>query len=121
MKLSIDQQESQTTVTVDEARLDAAIATAFKDRMRENIRAAPGLIVLDLQHVNFMDSSGLGAVISVLKSLPDDRRLHLTGLTANVQRVFRLTHMDKVFTIIPPLIAQDGEGSEPGRANREVP
>ncbi|MFD2843737.1 hypothetical protein [Paracoccus cavernae] len=35
MKLSISSQEDRQIVTIEEARLDAAIATAFKDRMRE--------------------------------------------------------------------------------------
>ena len=112
MKLSIDRQDQQVTATLGETRLDAAIATAFKDRLRDIIHEAPGLVVLDLRHVTFMDSSGLGAVISVLKSLPADRRLQLSNPTPNVRRVFRLTHMDKVFTIVPPL-EPEAEGASP--------
>lgn len=101
MKLHITQQNDHHIVTVDEARLDAAVATAFKDRMREVLPETGDRILMDLSRVDFMDSSGLGAVIAVLKAMPKGRHLELTGLTPNVERVFRLTHMDSVFKIIP--------------------
>ncbi len=99
MKLSMTLAEQSQTVLVEEARLDASIATAFKDRMREMIQQGRPLIVLDLRNVEFMDSSGLGALISILKSMPVGKRLELTGLTPNVERVLRLTHMDEIFHI----------------------
>lgn len=101
MKLKVVPSRDFHLVEVEEQRLDAAIATAFKDRMREIIPQAKGLVMLDLRNVNFMDSSGLGAVIAVLKSMPPGRKLELTGLTPNVDRVFKLTRMDLVFTIRP--------------------
>lgn len=101
MELKVVPSRDFHLVEVQEQRLDAAIATAFKDRMREIIPQAGGLVVLDLRNVNFMDSSGLGAVIAVLKSMPPGRRLELTGLTQNVERVFKLTRMDLVFNIRP--------------------
>ncbi|MFB9222935.1 STAS domain-containing protein [Paracoccus cavernae] len=108
MKLSISSQEDRQIVTIEEARLDAAIATAFKDRMREILPQAGAGIILDLSQVNFMDSSGLGAVIAVLKAMPEGRELQLAGLTPNVERVFRLTHMNSVFKII----GQAGNGTD---------
>lgn len=101
MKLKVTPSPQSHLVEVEENRLDAAIATAFKDRMREVISQAGRLVVLDLGHVGFMDSSGLGAVISVLKAMPPGQKLELSGLTPNVERVFRLTRMDLVFDIRP--------------------
>ncbi len=100
MKLSTSPHADGLVVTVEESRLDAAIATAFKDRMRALLPEAGDRIILDLSPVNFMDSSGLGAVIAVLKAMPEGHELILSGLTPNVERVFRLTHMNSVFKII---------------------
>lgn len=97
MKLTLTKRPDRHHITVEETRLDAAVATAFKDRIREVLVDAPGLVVLDLGRVDFMDSSGLGAVIWALKAMPSDKRLELTSLTPNVERVFRLTRMDSVF------------------------
>lgn len=86
-------------LTVEESRIDAASAVQFKDEMRRLTDSASGRVVLDLSRVDFLDSSGLGAVVGVMKLLGADRRLEIVGLTANVAKVFRLTRMDTVLTI----------------------
>jgi len=86
-------------VTAMEARIDAAGAIQFKDRMRELVQDPAPRVVLDLSQVTFLDSSGLGAVVAVMKLLGPSRTLELSGLTPTVQKVFRLTRMDSVFTI----------------------
>lgn len=107
MKLHTERCGEELLVVVDEARLDAAISTAFKDRMRQALGEGGSLVALDLSRVDFMDSSGLGALIAVLKGMPHGRRLVLQGLRPNVERVLRLTRMDSVFTV---------RGAPPGEA-----
>lgn len=86
-------------VDVGEARIDAAVAIAFKDSMRDVTEGGSGDVVLDLSAVEFIDSSGLGAIVAAMKQLGPDRRLHLAGLNPAVDKVFRLTRMDTVFAI----------------------
>lgn len=100
-KLTVTSADDLVTVLVEETRLDAAISTRFKDRMREIIRASRKPVMLDMTNVQFMDSSGLGAMIAVHKAMPNGVPLELVGLTPNVDRVFRLTRMDAIFTIHP--------------------
>lgn len=104
--LIITETESQLVVTVDETRIDAAIATRFKDRLREIVLRGRKPVRLDMSRVDFMDSSGLGAMIAVRKALPESLPLVLDGLTPNVERVFRLTRMDSVFDIRPATTPQ---------------
>ena len=80
-------------------RIDAAGAIQFKERMRDITEAPSARVVLDLSRVGFLDSSGLGAVVAVMKALGPARRLELSGLTPTVDKVFRLTRMDSVFII----------------------
>ena len=80
-------------------RIDAAGAIQFKERMREIIQEPSARVVLDMSMVGFLDSSGLGAVVAVKKALGPIRRLELSGLTATVEKVFRLTRMDSVFVV----------------------
>ena len=103
--LIVNETETQLIVVVEEARIDAAIATRFKDRLREIVLRGRKPVRLDMRRVDFMDSSGLGAMIAVRKALPEALPLVLEGLTPNVERVFRLTRMDSVFDI-QPLTAQ---------------
>ena len=86
-------------LSVKGGRIDAAVAIAFKDRMRALTEGAPATVILDLSDVSFIDSSGLGSIVAAMKQMGTQRKLHLAGLTPNVDRVFRLTRMDKVFTI----------------------
>jgi anti-sigma B factor antagonist len=55
--------------------------------------------VLDLQHVDFIDSSGLGAIVAAMKQMPKDSKLELAALTPAVDKVFRMTRMDSIFSI----------------------
>lgn len=105
MKLRADLKDDVLAVRVEDERLDAAVATPFKDEMRRVMEIGGRTVLLDLGQVDFMDSSGLGALIAVLKSMPGQRPLVLTGLQPNVKRVLRLTRMDSVFTIEPASLA----------------
>ena len=85
--------------TVQDTRIDAPAAVAFKEAMRQKTQDAPHIVVLDLSRVGFIDSSGLGALVATLKLLSPARELRLAGLTPAVQKVLTLTRMDKVFAI----------------------
>lgn len=86
-------------VTVNSTRIDAAAAIQFKDLMREMTAESNKPVVLDLSQVEFVDSSGLGAIVAAMKFLGKERPLHLSGLTPIVAKVFALTRMDRVFKI----------------------
>ncbi len=99
MNLSSKAENGALIVTVNESRIDAAVAIEFKDKMREQTDAIRDRVVLNLSQVDFIDSSGLGAIVAAMKQLGADRRMDLSCLNENVDRVFRLTRMDTVFQI----------------------
>ena len=99
--LDVADNGGEMRVRVTESRIDAAIAILFKDELRKIVLSNRKPVVVDMRQVDFMDSSGLGAVIAVRKAMPDGLPLILDGLTPNVERVFRLTRMDAVFEIRP--------------------
>lgn len=101
MQLVPNVSGDRLVIEVAEPRIDAAVAIEFKERMRDLIKDAPERVVLELSKVGFLDSSGLGAVVAVMKLLAPERRLELAGLTPTVEKVFRLTRMDSVFVIHP--------------------
>ena len=90
-------------VTVNCARIDAAMAIQFKEDMRQETDGGPLRVVLDLTGVEFIDSSGLGAIVAAMKQLGNERSLDLAGLTPTVDKVFRLTRMDTVFNLFSTL------------------
>lgn len=99
MQLSRTVRNETLVIRVEEARIDAAAAIRFKDAMRAATEGAAERVLLDLSRVDFVDSSGLGAIIAAMKQLGPGRNLDLAGLTRDVDKVFRLTRMDSVFDI----------------------
>jgi anti-sigma B factor antagonist len=83
-----------------EKRIDAFSATAFKGKMIDWITGGSNRIVLDLSEVDFIDSSGLGVIVSSLKAVGKQGGLILCGIRETVLSLFRLTRMDRVFQIV---------------------
>ena len=101
MNLIAETRDETLVITVHEDKINAAGAVQFKDRMRELTQNVASRVLLDLEHVNFVDSSGLGAIVGSLKQMPPNAALELAALTPAVDKVFRLTRMDAVFAIHP--------------------
>ncbi|HEY8381155.1 MAG TPA: STAS domain-containing protein [Microvirga sp.] len=99
MKLTDEQRGGVLVVRVDETRVDASKAPLFKDEMARRIEAGHTQIVLDLSGVDFIDSSGLGAIVSCLKRLGPRGNMAVAGAKGAVSRLFALTRMDKVFAL----------------------
>lgn len=99
MQISVGQAENALVITVLESRLDAAVAIAFKDIVR-GVTVPEGMpVILDLKQVEFLDSSGLGAIVGVMKLLGPERPLEIAALSPPVRKLFRLTRMDTVFRL----------------------
>ena len=78
-------------------RLDAQEAENSKEYMGKRIQDGHAKIVLDLSRVEFIDSSGLGAIVSSLKMLGGKGSLSLCGIRGTIMTMFKLTRMDRVF------------------------
>ncbi|NUH65366.1 STAS domain-containing protein [Sulfitobacter sp. S0837] len=105
MEVSTKTEDRFCVVSVLHERIDAAAALEFKDAMRQTTANAPAVVILDLQKVDFIDSSGLGAIVATMKHLMPQRALVLAGLTPAVDKVFKLTRMDSVFSVFGTLDA----------------
>ena len=99
MNISSRLEGDALVLRVDVARVDAAVAVQFKGAVMDASKQAGSRVILDMSQVEFLDSSGLGAVVAVMKLLTPAIQLELAGLTPIVAKVFRLTRMDQVFAI----------------------
>ena len=82
-----------------ESRLGADKVTSFKEAVRRHLDGRCVSVVLDLSMVTFIDSSGLGAILSFLKHMPKGCELIICGTTDPVMSMFRLTRLDRIFTM----------------------
>ena len=99
MKMSTKIQGDVMVVVIHEKRMDAKLAVPFKNEMLELIDEGHCKIVLNLQDVDFIDSSGLGAMVAVFKAVDGKGDLALTGLRDNTRQLLRMTRMDQVFSL----------------------
>lgn len=87
-------------IALREPHLDASNVREFKETVQALVGPATSRVVLDLQGVKFIDSSGLGALISCLRQLNARRGdLRLCQLTPTVQALLELMRMNRVFQI----------------------
>jgi anti-sigma B factor antagonist len=82
-------------------RIDAALAVRFREDLMALIAQGNQRLVIDLSRVDFIDSSGLGVLVSLMKAVGGSANLAICNMKDSVYSVFRLTRMDKIFTIVP--------------------
>jgi len=100
--VALDVQTRQTeggiTVVAPTGRLDVAGAPALKDAITEVVKNGPPRVVIDMEGVSFVDSTGLGSVISALKQIRgSEGALRLAAPNQQVRVVLELTTLDRVF------------------------
>ncbi len=99
MLIETETTASGLVVRVARSRLDASVAVEFKAKALQAVEGATPPVRIDLGEVEFIDSSGLGALVGVLKHCGGAGSVELVGLTGPVRKVFDLTRMTAVFRI----------------------
>ncbi len=88
----------QVLVTPD--RLDAVAVDDFKQEFRQALEISEVGIVVDLSQTLFIDSAGLGALVSLLKGCNQhDKRLALASPTAQIRQIVELTRLHRLLDI----------------------
>lgn len=91
---------NKLTVTVLVSRLDAAIAREFKAEVDAAWKSGLGLVEIDLGAVEFVDSSGIGALLSVYRKLPPGAGVtRLLKVQPGVLAVLELLRLHRVFEL----------------------
>jgi anti-sigma B factor antagonist len=92
------------TLTISNIReLAAGNAEAFRDEVRAALGSDPKAIEIDLSDTDFVDSCGLGALISLYKFANNGSEnvpVRLLNPTPSVQQLFELTRLHRVFEIV---------------------
>ncbi|HEY9697101.1 MAG TPA: STAS domain-containing protein [Trichocoleus sp.] len=80
--------------------LDGTQANEFRDAISDSLNAGEKCILVDLQEVTFMDSSGLAALITAVRLVQSaGGKLHICSPNQQIRMLFELTSMDRVFLI----------------------
>ncbi|MGD1096117.1 MAG: STAS domain-containing protein [Bryobacteraceae bacterium] len=99
MEIPVDKIDGVTVAAVPVDELDASNSGEFKRDIGPVLQANTRL-VLDLSHLRFVDSSGLGAMLSCLRQLSaKSGDLKLCGMSKQVRSLFELVRMHRIFDI----------------------
>ena len=93
-------QEGNIMVLKLTGRLDLASGTTLKQNMKEQFEKSVTSIHLNLEDVEFINSSGLGTLVSIMKEVRLLKgRLTLSNLASYVQEIFDITQLSHIFEI----------------------
>jgi anti-sigma B factor antagonist len=99
MKLNITRKDGILVIRPKVKRIDASVATDFKAKLMEFLENGDKVIVINLSEVDFIDSSGLGVMVLILRKIGADGRIKICKLKEGVRSIFELTRLDEVFEI----------------------
>ena len=101
MDLSLDTRQvgDRTVVTVG-GEIDVYTAPKLRDKITELVNAGSHALVIDMEKVEFLDSTGLGVLVGGLKKVrAHDGSMELICSQDRLLKIFRITGLAKVFTI----------------------
>ena len=101
-ELVIDvREDSPVAHVVLSGEFDMAGVEQFESRLRAVEAESPETILIDLAAVEFMDSSGLRAIVSADdRSRKTGRRLAIVPGPSHVRRVFEITQLDERLELV---------------------
>jgi anti-sigma B factor antagonist len=100
MNLKTETNGQRVVIYVREERLDAHNSEELKAEMNRLFESGSRELIVDLKEVRFIDSSGLGVLVSGFKNASTRQgSLKLSGLQTQVRSMFELTRLHRVFDI----------------------
>lgn len=80
--------------------LDSTKAEEFRHTVDQLLKDGAEVILIDLKDISFIDSSGLGTLVVLLKKVRSmGKKLCICSINDQVRMLFELTNMDQVFDV----------------------
>lgn len=99
MNISSESHDNCTLLRL-EGRLDLNSSSKLKEQVKELVSEGSTNVVLELGGVGFVNSSGLGTLVSILKDVRIVKgQMVLCNLAQYVQEIFEITQLSHIFDI----------------------
>ena len=100
MRYEQEHQGELTIVRVREAKLTSAEAPEMKTAFLQLITEGQRILVLNLEDVQYMDSTGLGSFLfGIRQADANDKEVAFCGLNARIQSLIHIAHLDAILEI----------------------
>jgi anti-anti-sigma factor len=102
MKYSIDKKEKYAVFQLSEENLNSVLAPQLKSELVIFANEGVRNLIFDLSQVQYVDSSGLSAILTANRLWKPLGSFILTGVThPSVKKLIQISRLDSVLSIIP--------------------
>lgn len=99
-------EEENLWVFSPEGEVDIYTSSKFKEEILRAFDTKKTDLLINGKKLNYVDSTGLGSLISILKTVKaNNNKIYLEDIKPNIRKLFDITDLDKLFII-------RGEGNE---------
>lgn len=127
MRLAEQQGPEHTVLRIEGSLKVGETARAFTESCERIANERPGALVLDLEQLDYMDSTGVGVLIGALKKFQaKNRSILLAAPQRRILTGLRVTHLDTLFQIFDTLdaalaaLAKQSDKEQTGEHRRGV-
>ncbi len=83
-----------------EGEIDIYTSPKLKKELTDALKKKKTSLSIDLKKLDYIDSTGLGALINILKIVREnDDKIYMKNIKPNIRKLFDITDLDKVFVI----------------------
>jgi anti-sigma B factor antagonist len=105
LRTEVSELAGWTVVTIY-GELDVATSPELRERLVELVNDGRTRLVLVLDSIDFLDSTGLGTIVSALKrARTHGGDLRLVCTETRITRLFEITGLDKAVPLLPTIDA----------------
>ena len=102
--LGTENKDNKLVITLKESRVDMVVARKFKEQLTKTISNKPPIVVMDLNMVEYFDSSALGALVGFMKDIRAyNGVLRLCNINRSILTLLKLSKLDLIFEIFDNL------------------
>lgn len=97
--VNYDRDKNAWVIKLD-GEVDIYTSPKMKEVLIDSLKEKDIDILIDCSNLEYVDSTGLGVLISVLKRVREsENKIIITNLKPNIRKLFDITGLDKVFLI----------------------
>ena len=98
MQFSADNSSDQSVVVTLKGVLDANSAPSFRSQIEAIVKAKPERVEVDLSSLRLIDSTGVGAIVSLFKrTRAYGGRFMVLGVQGQPRTIFEVLRLDRAF------------------------
>ena len=91
-------EDNNTWLVNPKGEIDIYTSPKFKEIIIEALNKKDSDILIDGENLDYVDSTGLGVLISILKRVREkENTVYLQNIKPNIRKLFDITELDKVF------------------------